>query len=385
MKFSAACGTVLCFVAFCIGAAARVCAEPVRTALVLAPRSDDVLLARGGAGFDAALVEVTARVRGELSAAGFRVFTREAPVGVSAEQAVAIAGSDLAPSAVLWIVAASGHTQAAPALEIWLSDRLLGKVSMARLRSANQSSETPKVLAVQAVELLRARMSELRVHDADDAPVPDSAAWVDRPAPLVEPAPREIVHSAAAPAPKNTRERPWLGVSFGLGYLLGSGSLAATPMPTLGLSLGLGEPRAGALPLSCDLGLSAGGFSARERLSEPRGSAQVDQAFGEFRGALRVVTRVPVEPFLALGAGVYSLGVRGQAEPPYQAHRTRYWAPTGSASLGLRSRPFAHLSIVAVAELLQAFSRAEVHVANGLVARAGGSMWLLRAELMGVF
>jgi hypothetical protein len=388
MKLAAAYGALLCIATylFCshmdalasaalrlVVPAARADAE--RTALVLAPHSEDP-----------ALVEVTARVRGELSAAGFRVISREAPPGVGPERAVASAGADLAPSAVLWIVAASGHSEAAPALEIWLSDRLLGKVSMARLRSDTGQGDTPKVLAVEAVELLRARMSELRVHDADEAQVAEGSAdaWVEQPA-AASAAPRADTPAVPSEHVTKSRERPWFGVSLGFAYLLSSGSLPGAPMPTLALSLGLGEPRADALPLSCDLTLQAGGFSPHEHLQEEHGSAEVDHAFGELRAALRVVTRVPIEPFLALGFGVYTLGVRGQATAPFAGHDARYWAPTASATLGLRSRPFAHLSFVASAELLAALSRAEVHVADALAARAGGTMWLLHADLMGVF
>jgi hypothetical protein len=259
---------------------------------------------------------------------------------------------------------------------------LLGKVSMARLRGAKAEGETPKVLAVQAVELLRARMSELRVHDADaQLAAEDAAAWVERPPPAEPPQARRD----QVPTREETRERPWFGVSLGLAYLFGSGSLAATPMLGLGLSLGFGEPRAGSALWAFDLGLHVGAFGPRERVREARGSARLDQAYGEFRAALRVVTQVPVQPFAALGLGVYTLGVRGHAEPPFTSHRERYWAPTGSISAGLRTRPFAHLSFVAYGEYLQAFSRADVRVASALVARAGGAMWLLRAELMGVF
>jgi hypothetical protein len=387
MKFAAAYGAFLCIAVFlfcahanprawAIGGASVARADAVRTALVLAPRSDDP-----------ALIEVTARVRGELSAAGFHVVSREPPSGVGPERAVASAGADLAPSAVLWIVAAREHSETAPALEIWLSDRLLGKVSMARLRGAEGPGQTPKVLAVEAVELLRARMSELRVHDEQDqALASESGAdgWVEQPT-VVEAAPRPDTHSVPSEQVASSRERPWFGVSLGFAYLLSSGSLPGAPMPTLALSLGLGEPRGDALPLSCDLALQAGGFSPHEHLSEEHGSAEVDHAFGELRAALRVVTRVPIEPFLGLGFGVYTLGVRGQATAPFAGHDARYWAPTASASLGLRSRPFAHLSFVAAAGLLAAFSRAEVHVADTLAARAGGTMWLLHADLMGVF
>jgi hypothetical protein len=349
-------------------------ADQARSALVLAPRSDDP-----------ALIEVTARVRGELSAAGFRVFTREAPPALSPRRAVEIAGADLAPSAVLWIVAAQTHSADAPNLEIWLSDRLLGRVSMARLSSAVKGNETPSSLAVQAVELLRARLSELRVASNDDAAGRASKSdWVEQ-----EPEPSEPVRARAqaaeAPGP-GPRQVSWLGVSAGVAYLFGSGSLEGALMPAIGLAAGLGKDRPSSrAAVRFDLRLSAAGFGERERVQTALGSVRLDQAYGTLSAAARLVTRAPVEPLLSVGAGVYSLGARGSAEPPYEAHRKRHWAPLGSLGIGLRSRPFAHLSLLASAELLAAASRAELRIAGAEAARAGGAMWLVRAELQGVF
>src|SRR5688500_11137067 len=111
---------VLCWLGAIWARPAR--AESGKLVLVLSAQSED-----------AALTEVTARVRGELSAAGFRVLVREPPAAMSPQHAVEHAGIDLAPSAVLWVVADSTHSALRPRLQIWLSDRLLGKVSMARL------------------------------------------------------------------------------------------------------------------------------------------------------------------------------------------------------------------------------------------------------------
>jgi hypothetical protein len=134
-----------------------------------------------------------------------------------------------------------------------------------------------------------------------------------------------------------------------------------------------------------DLRLSAAGFGASERVAAEHGGVQLDQAYGSLSAALRLVTTLPIQPLVSLGAGVYSLGARGFAEPPYQAHRERRWAPLGSLGIGLRTRPFAHLSLLASAELMVAGSRAEVRIAGAEAAHAGEAMWLTRAELQGVF
>jgi hypothetical protein len=356
-------------------------ARAERAVLVLAPRSADP-----------ALIEVTARVRGELAAAGFDVFTREAPAHASPRRAVEIAGAGLEPSAVLWIVAAQSHSAAEPNLEIWLSDRLLGRVSMARLSSAAEDSGTPKQLAVYAVELLRARLSELRVGTDQEAHAThvEASQWVEQAPEAREPAPSppEVV-DAAQPA-SGTRAEARFGVSAGLGYLFGAGSLEGAMLPAIGAFARLAAPGAKRVPaahrlMRVDLRLSAAGFGGSQWVRAEQGSMEIDQAYGTLSVALRFVTKLPVEPLLSLGAGVYTLGARGAAEAPYEAHDERYWAPLGSCGVGLRSRPFAHLSLLGSAELLAAWSRAELRVAEASAARAGGAMWLMRAELQGVF
>lgn len=358
--------------------ALRTRAEASKLVLVLSARSAD-----------AALTEVTARVRGELSAAGFRVLVREPPEATTPLAAVARAGVDLAPSAVLWVVADSTHSALRPQLQIWLSDRLLGKVSMARLSGDPEQPTAPSVLAVHAVELLRARLSELRVAagTAEEAVTDDR--WEEQ-RPEVAPAPAPV--SVAPPPPiasprerSSDRRKPWFGVSAGAGVLLGSGRLEARVMPLLSGVFSLGEPRAGQVPLAFDLRLSALGFGASERLARQQGSATVNHGLGELAAALRLSTGFALEPWLGVGVGVYTLGVSGRASEPYRGEDLRFWSALGSASLGVRSRPWAHLSLSAAAELLGTLSRGSVRIDEREVARAGGGMWLFRAELTGVF
>jgi hypothetical protein len=245
---------------------------------------------------------------------------------------------------------------------------------------------------VQAVELLRARLSELRVATSADAPVDATKAadWVEQAPERKQPVPEAPARDVDVEAPRTpARTEHRFGVSAGLGYLFGSGSLDGALMPVIGLSASLAAPGARAAPargpLRFDLRLSAAGFGERQSLRSEQGSAEIDQAYGTLSAALRFVTAVPIEPLLSLGAGVYTVGARGSAQAPYEAHHERYWAPLGSLGIGLRSRPIAHLSLLGAAELLVAGSRAELRIAGAEVARAGGAMWLVRAELQGVF
>jgi hypothetical protein len=359
-----------------LGGLAVAHAQQGKLVLVLAQRSED-----------AALTEITARVRGELSGAGFRVLTREPPDGVSPLRAVEQTGLELNPSAVLWIVAAAGHSEQSPRLEIWLSDRLLGKVSMARFGAAPGRASDASALAVQAVELLRARLSELRVEPIDrEAEVASDQSWVEQASePASKPAPPEP--SAPDRAREATpRRRAWFGISGGLAVLLDSGSLEPGLLPLLSCVVSPGEPRPGDVPLALDLRLSAAGFGSSQQFQLDQGGAEVAQAFGELSAALRYIPpRVPIEPWLGLGGGVYTVGVQGNANAPYQAHDERAWSALGTLSLGLRSRPWAHLSLGASGALLWAPARASVRIDEDKVAMAGGTLWLVRAELMGVF
>jgi hypothetical protein len=139
------------------------------------------------------------------------------------------------------------------------------------------------------------------------------------------------------------------------------------------------------VPLALDLRLSGAGFGSSQEFRSAQGSARVAQAFGEGSVALRWVPRLPIEPWLSAGVGVYTLGVEGGAQSPYQSHNDRAWATLGSVGLGVRTRPWAHLSLGVAGELMGVPSRTSVRIDEQQVAVAGGGMWLLRAELMGVF
>lgn len=359
--------------AMCTGPFAR--AEQPRLVLVLTPSSEEPTLS-----------EITARVRGELAGAGFRVVTREAPAGLTPLRAVERAGSDLAPSAVLWIVGAKAAQTAPASFQIWLSDRLLGKVSMARLVSPKGAD--PRTLSVQAVELLSARLSELRVASDASAAAHAAASWVEqkeqvdaRPVPEHRP-------QAAAPAALTAQAPPrraWFGAGLGVGVLFGSGALPPLALPVLTAAWSPDVPRTWRAPLAFDARLSAGGYWPRQSAHGPHGSARLDQEFALLGAALRLVTRAPVEPFLGLRAGFYTLGIVGDATAPYREHKGRVWSPLGALDLGLRTRPWAHFSFGASAALLGALSRASVRITDRQVARPGGGMWLLQADLMATF
>src|SRR6478609_6259296 len=110
--------------------------------------------------------EITTRVRAELGAAGFdvvmRTITDEDP-----KRAVESAGHELHPASVLLVerlLSNSNGKRRDAGAELWLADRMLRKTFVLRLkpRPDDLGGEAGRV-AVEAVELVKARLAELAV------------------------------------------------------------------------------------------------------------------------------------------------------------------------------------------------------------------------------
>lgn len=316
----------------CWLAVAVVHAQPARTALVLSPQQGDALS-----------TEISARLSGELAAEGFTVTRRTSTL--PPQLAVESAQEDA--SAVLLI--------ASSPLAIWLSDRLAGHTSMARLQ-VEQETLTPSQLTVRAVELLRARLSE-RVVSAD--------VWEIVP-------PREVIEVPTPEAPDP--------ITFALGvggaWLRGLGS-TWLPVAHVAIDVPL-TPR-----FALELSLSGGAFSTQVRAGREEGSAIVGQAFGAVVAALKL--RSQPELSLRVGAGAHGLQVDGRATPPFEARDSLNLSPFVSAGCGVRSPVWWHLALAASADVLVLTRPSVVMVARQEVAHLGTASALLRAELVAIF
>jgi hypothetical protein len=318
---------------------------------------------------DAVTTEATARVEGELGAAGFHVAVLPLPPSPldsdSARQAVETAGAELAPTgafAILVYPEDRGVTA-----EIWVSDRLRQKtvVQRARLTEIDHERES-EILAVRAVELLKASLAEFWV-----APEPAPPA----PAPPIAP-----VEKPAAPAPVSARRTAFaagIGIGVGVGVLDGFREVGVQWMPTLLASYGWQDGTA--------LQLGLHGLGPNARLAAAHGTASIEEQFATLDVQKTWWPRWPVVPLACAGLGVHHVHVAGTGVPPYVGMTIDDWALLTTAGIGAGIPIYSGLSVVAESRVALAWPPTEVRIGPSDAGRIGGPSLLIDANVFGVF
>lgn len=325
-----------------------------------------VLLERSSA--DEAGREVTTRVRAELSAAGLEVIAL--PVGdEDPKKAVEGAGFQVHPASVLLVerLAADSGAVAGDA-ELWLSDRLLQKTVVLRLRTDERASDSESRsrdaarIAVQAVELVKARLAELSLTRERQR---------EAPAPPVAPAP--------APPPVARGARPNLTAAVGLleGFQEGQQSLT----PVLRLGVALPERWTGDV-LALDVRAGFIGLGRAARIEHGAGSASLRHTAVELDAVVRFLPQHRVQPFVALGGGFLAVDVTGTAPEPFRNTSERTLSGLVSAGGGLWLQPVRGIGLALEGQLLDAWSKTVVRVAGEDAAEVAAPLLLLSAGLM---
>jgi hypothetical protein len=326
--------------------------------VVIEPATDD------GAG------EVRARLRGELRAAGFDVIALPAPSSGDAREVSETSARELHPAAVLFV--ASSLDPAAPtAGEIWLSDRLLRRTFVLKFSlDATDPSRDAARVAVQAVEVLKADLAELAL-TRQEAPPP--------PRPVVVPAP-ELEPEPPAAAPANFEPR----VEAAVGMLQGFSGLSAALTPVLRIGSELPEPWFGAEAPALDVLASFAAFGGELRIRRAAGEARVKQTLGTLSVGARFADEQVAQPFVFVSSGVYGVRVDGLGTSGLSRSADTWSAVSGGGG-GLFVQPTSGVAIVLSGELLTAWSRTIVNIAEQRVASAGAPLLLLTAGVAGVF
>jgi hypothetical protein len=327
--------------------------------------SRTVVLLRSSAS-DEVTTEATARVEGELGAAGFHVEV-VAPHGDDARQELETAGSALHPIAAFAIVVrpSGGHTVA----EIWVSDRLKQTtvIQRAELSGTDRTRES-EILAVRAVELLKASLAELWIAPVASAPpASPSLAYEGLRPPPVETL-RLAGRAAFARGP---------GVGLGVGVLDGFGSVGAIWAPMLLISYGWESGFA--------LQLDAHGLGPTAVLRAAAGIARVEEQFGTLDVIKTWWPRWPVVPFACAGVGAQHLHVSGEATTPYAGTTVDYWSPFTSVGLGAAVPVHSGISVVVQTHGVLAWPATDVRIAQVDAGRFGGPSILVDAHVLGVF
>ena len=332
-----------------------------RTVVVLVPRASDDITA-----------EATARVEGELGAAGFHVVV--APFdGGDPQHEIETAGGDSAPMAAFAIVGHRSDAGGATA-EIRVSDRIRQTtlVQRARLTETDHPRESA-ILAVRAVELLKASLAELWLQPPAPPPV------VAAPPPPLAPPPE--VH--AAPLPKSdgeSRRAPFaagIGIGAGVGLVDGFQSLGALWLPALWLSYGWSN--------GWSVDVAFHGLGPAATLNARAGSASVEEQFGTVDVVKTFWPRWPVVPLASVGAGVEHVHASGDADSPYKGVAVDDWSLVTSAGLGAAVPVHTGLSIVVESRGIVAWPPTAVRIGGVDAGRVGGPSLLVDAHVLGVF
>jgi hypothetical protein len=324
-----------------------------------------VLLEHPGAGDEDR--EIITRVRAELGAAGFEVVLL--PAGdADPKLAVESHGGELHPASVLMVERLEGGD----GTELWLADRLLRKTVVLRLRpeprrggtdaAAARSSDAARI-AVQAVELVKARLAELSLSGEHTAATP--------------PPPKAPPPSARGPEPRGARPNLSAGVGLLEGFQKGQQSLT----PVLRLGVALPERWTGDV-LAVDVRGSFMGLGRAAHVSHGPGSASLRHTAIDVGAVMRFVPRGHVQPFVALGGGLLALDVAGEAPEPYRNDSARTLSGLFTASGGLWLQPVKGVGLALEGQLLSAWSKTVVRIADEDAAEVAAPLLLLSGGLM---
>jgi hypothetical protein len=285
------------------------------------------------------------QLRSELQAAGFEVVSISAEASTP-EQLEAIAVQSQSVAAIS-LAQPSGAVSAS----VWVTERITGKTLLRAVRPEKLGPEAPSIIALRAVELLRASLLELNEAHAPRGalPVPPSVrAWV---------APR-----ASSEPPKPARTPAW-GIAVGPGLLASPGGIPAEVAPSLGF---LWHPTAS---LTGELRWEGPYLST---VNASIGSASVSQSFITFRARYEpFAQQARFSPWGALGLGGHHMRVHGSAHAPYAAGSDSAYTFVGLAGLGMRIRLGAGLFITPEVSAVFAANRPVVRFADQTTASAG--------------
>lgn len=331
---------------------------PSRTVVVLQMRSTDEVT-----------TEASARVQGELEAAGFRVVLLPSD-RANAEHDVETAGDDLSPLGAFAIFARSeeGGTVA----EIWVSDRLRQKtvIQRASLPAAHHERQS-EILAVRAVELLRASFAESWMQ-----PKPPAASTPPpEPKPPEGPIGRSNPVSAVGPA-RPTAFAAGVGIGVGIGMLDGWRDSAPLWVPAARVGYGWES--------GLRIGAAFHGLGPAMTLDASAGTAKVEEQIATADVVKTWWPHWPVVPFVCGGIGAQHIHVSGSASAPYAGETADDWALVTDAGLGAAVPLGGSFSVVIETRAVLAWPPTVVRIAQGDAGFFGAPSVLVDAGILGV-
>ncbi|WP_438032468.1 hypothetical protein [Sorangium sp. So ce204] len=327
-----------------------------------------VVLVRPGAA-DPSISEALIRIRGELVADGFDVEVLDAAQSAaSAPRPTMDDAGQQAGSAALIGLFLAPDGQAA---ELWVVDPRTHETLVRRIDTRGEAREhIVEVLAVRAVELLRASLLELLM----------SSQRAAAPAPAAAPPPSEVSQQAPRQADRSLdppRRSMW-GVELGGGLLASPGGVG----PALLLVARLRFAPLGPIgPLEARL--SFAGLGTAPRVAGPQGSATVQQRFGLVELAALPWPELRLRPRFSVGLGALHVAVDGEASWPYRGVHSGRWAFAADAGAGVELGIVRRLDVVVEAHALVAHPYPVVRFVETEAARGARPALLGSLSLVG--
>ena len=257
------------------------------------------------------VTEALVRLRGELLAAGFDAEVVELALGADVRASLErMAPADSGSATALVAVVASADPGSA---ELWVIDRVTGKTVVRRVNAgAADPSRMAEVLAVRAVELLRASFLELAIGNAPGVEVPATAA------PAVE---------RWATATLEEADWSW-AIEAGAGTADALGGPWNVVLSVARIERAFGERFCARVTFA--------GLGTETRVGTPAGYVGLSQTALLLEGVVRFRHGRRVEPLVSIGAGALRLGADSHESAPYQAEGDARWAAAADIGTGLR-------------------------------------------------
>jgi hypothetical protein len=241
------------------------------------------------------------------------------------------------------------------AVDVWIVKTNPQRFEVTHVAVDPSASRQPEILALRAVEALRAGLLQI-----------DWAARKRRNEPVQKP---PVATIPAGEAPERASHRERIGLELGAAAVMSLDGLGPAVLPMLRVGWA-------ARPWLV-IHASAAGLGSRSTVSTTAGSARVAQQYAILGGRLRLRSDRRVWPFFGLAAGALHTVVEGQAGWGTGGHTAERWSFLIDASLGAGLRLFGRSYLTLAAHVEVAEPYLAIHIVDRVGATSGRPNLLL--------
>ena len=241
------------------------------------------------------------------------------------------------------------------AVDVWVLKTHPQRFEVTRVAIEPHAPRPPEMLALRAVEALRAGLLQI-----------DWAARKRRPEPIAKP-PMATAPAAAAQAPVSHGDR--VGLEVGAVAIMSLDGLGPAVLPTVRVGWA-------ARPWLV-MQASVAGLGSRSTVATTAGKARVAQQYAVLGGLYRLRSAKRLWPFFGLAAGALRTSVEGQAGWGTGGHTANRWSGLIDINLGagLRLHGSSYLTLAAHAQVAEPY--VAIHIVDRIGATSGRPNLLL--------